>query len=171
MDLLRFLARLVIVPVKLVLAALGVTFRTGRRVGAVPARLTGRTVRLVGVRGWVFFLLGLAVGLAFAPGPGRELRARLAKLLSAPALGDGELAAKVTYELAHAPRTWHLPQPSVTVHDGTVTLSGEVADHDARAELGRVASAIPGVGAVVNHLTVPAAPGDEAASGAEPAAD
>lgn len=170
MSVLRSLTRLLVVPVKLVLATLGVTFRTGRRIGAVPARLTGRTVRLVGVRGWLFFLAGLAVGLLFAPGPGRELRARLQRLLAPPAPADGELAAKVAYELAHAPRTWHLPQPAVRVEGGTVTLSGEVTDDATRSELGRVAGAIPGVGAVVNHLTVPPAPEARPADD-EPAAD
>ena len=58
------------------------------------------------------------------------------------------------FELEHAPRTWHLAQPTVTVVSGRVILSGAVAQAAARDELGRVAAAVPGVGAVDNLLEV-----------------
>jgi osmotically-inducible protein OsmY len=64
------------------------------------------------------------------------------------------LADKVAFELAHAPRTWHLTQPEITVRAGEVVLEGVVSDDDARDELGRVASAIPGVDRVDNRLEV-----------------
>lgn len=162
MKLLRTLSRVVVVPVKLVLATVGATFRTGLRLGRAPARLTGRGFRLVGPRGWFFFVVGVAVGLLVAPGPGRDLRRKVVALFAPPTAAGGDLRAKVAFELAHAPRTWHLPQPAVSVAGSTVTLTGTVGDEAARAELGRVAGAIPGVAGVVNQLSVPVA---------EPAAD
>jgi osmotically-inducible protein OsmY len=60
----------------------------------------------------------------------------------------------VSFELAHAPRTWHLDQPDVAVAGGRVTLRGSVPGDDAREELARVAGAVPGVAGVDNLVTV-----------------
>lgn len=152
--LLKLVVRLVVLPVKLALAALGLTARTGFRVGRLPVRATRRSVRLVGFKGIVFLAAGLAIGLLLAPESGKAMRARLAALLGQATTSDGDLAEKVSFELAHAPRTWHLDQPDVSVAGGRVTLRGAVPGDDAREELARVASAVPGVAGVDNLVTV-----------------
>ena len=87
------------------------------------------------------------------PGPGRELRERLRALWARRAApSDAELAERVVFELEHAPRTWHLAQPTVTVVSGRAILSGTVSQATERDELGRVAAAVPGVAAVDNLL-------------------
>lgn len=164
MFVLRAVARLIVLPVKLTVALIGVAFRLGLWLGRLPVRVTagvGRTTgRLLGVRGLVGLVLGAIVVALLTPLAGRELRDRVRKLLAGPGVDDNELQARVSFELAHAPRTWHLPQPTVSVHDGRVRLSGEVADDDARAELVRVAAAIPGVVGVDDALAPAVAPAD-----------
>jgi hypothetical protein len=149
-----FLFRLIWFPFKLALAAVGTFFRVGFRLGAIPARVGGRAAKLVSIRGWVFLIVGVAVGLLLAPVPGRELRVKLQALLGGGTESGSSLADKVAFELAHAPRTWHLTQPQVTASAGEVVLEGVVADDDARDELGRVAAAIPGVAGVDNRLEI-----------------
>jgi hypothetical protein len=152
---LRFLGRLLVLPFRLVWRTLGFSFGLGRAVGALPVRVTGRLSRLLGVRTVIGLLVGALIGLLFAPGPGRELRRRLQALAaSRRPTSDADLAERVTFELEHAPRTWHLPQPSVTVADGRVVLSGTVSGEAARLELGRVVEAVPGVAAVENLVVV-----------------
>jgi BON domain len=154
----KLLGRLTFLPVKLVLAAIEAAFRAGRLAGAIPLRAGRRTSRLLGARGTFGLVLGLAVGLAFAPWPGRELRARVRQILARlrqllagqSGVNDDDLMARVSFELEHAPRTWHLPQPSVTVDQGRVTLRGGATEPSARDELGRVAGGVPGVNAVEN---------------------
>ena len=157
-----FLFRLIWFPFKLVLATIGTVFRIGFRIGAIPARVGGKAAKLVSVRGWLFLVVGVAVGLLLAPVTGRELRVKLQGMLGGGADTGSSLADKVAFELAHAPRTWHLTQPSITVESGTVVLEGVVSDDDARDELGRVAAAIPGVAAVDNRLALA---GEVAAAG------
>jgi hypothetical protein len=136
--------RLVFFPVKLGTAATKVAAKTGYRTG-----------RLLGYRRLFVFGLGIAVGLMIAPGPGRELRAKLQALLSgAPSPSDPELGDLVRFELSHSPRTWHLPQPDINVQAGRVVLSGAVPHATARADLERTVTAVPGVMAVENLLTV-----------------
>ena len=150
----RFLVRLVLLPVRVVLAAVAVGFRLGQLVTGIPLRISARMGRLLGLRAIVALAVGLAVGLLFAPGPGRELRDRLRALAASRRLGGDEgLAERVAFELQHAPRTWHLPQPEVSVTAGEVTLSGQVDQESARDELGRVAGAVPGVVRVENLIT------------------
>jgi len=148
-----FLIRLFLLPFRLAFAAVGTFFRIGFRLGSIPARLGGRAAKLVSFRGWLFLVVGVAVGLLLAPVPGRELRLKLQALLGGTDSGTS-LADKVAFELAHAPRTWHLTQPEISVQSGTVVLEGVVADDDARDELGRVAAAIPGVAGVDNRLAI-----------------
>ena len=157
----NLLGRLIFLPVKLTGAAVESSFRAGRLVGALPVRLTRRTSRLLGARGTFGLFLGLLLGLAFAPGPGREFRARVRKLIAevqrlvtSPGDTDADLAARVSFELEHAPRTWHLPQPSITADQGRVTLRGHATESAARDELARVAGAVPGVGTVENLVVV-----------------
>ena len=148
------LIRLLLFPIKLALRLLGVTLKVGYVSGKVPVKVSSRTVRLIGFRGWLFLAAGIGIGLLLAPEPGRDLRIKLQKLLEGGGTSDAELAEKVTFELAHAPRTWHLDQPDVSVVSGRVTLRGTVPGDDARDELARVAGAIPGVSGVENHVTV-----------------
>jgi hypothetical protein len=151
-----FLVRLFLLPFKLVLGLVGAVFRIGFRLGSIPARISGLAVRLVGFRGWLFLLVGVAAGLLLAPFTGRELRLKLQAMIGGGTDSGTTLADKVAFELAHAPRTWHLTQPEITVRAGEVVLEGVVSDDDARDELGRVASAIPGVDRVDNRLEVAA---------------
>jgi hypothetical protein len=151
----RFLFRLIFLPFRVALAAVATAFRAGRVAGAVPFRVSGRMGRLLGFRGTLALVAGLALGLLFAPGPGRELREQIRALADRrKATSDADLAERVAFELEHAPRTWHLPQPAVTVVGGRVALSGIVDQEAAREELGRVAAAVPGVAAVENLMVL-----------------
>jgi hypothetical protein len=157
----RIAVRLVLLPFKLALALVGSSFRAGRRVGGLPVRAGFRATRLAGPRGVACFVLGVAVGLLFAPGPGRALRAKVRRRLQGGGpIDDAELAEQVAFELAHAPRTWHLAQPDVAVSAGRAQLRGTVPDEAARLELVRVASAMPGVAGVDDLLAVAAEPLD-----------
>lgn len=137
---------------------LGLGFRTG----AGSAKLTHRTVRLLGYRRLVVFGAGVGVGLLVAPGPGAELRARLREVADSlrgtgGSPGGDDLPARVRDELSSSPRTWHLPQPSVSqVSDGQIVLAGDVPDATASADLERVAAGVRGVVSVENRLVVPA---------------
>lgn len=137
------LIRLLLLPVTLVL---------------LVVRLAYRTIRLLGVRRLVVFGAGVGAGLAAAPGPGAELRAKVRDRIegrSPPS--DGELAERVRAELSRSPRTWHLPQPAVEVVSGTAVLRGTVPHDDGRTDLERATAAVPGIVAVDNHLAVAAA--------------
>jgi hypothetical protein len=148
------LIRLLLFPIKLVLRLLGFTLKVGYVSGRVPVRMSARSVRLVGFRGVLFLVIGVALGLLLAPEPGRDLRVKLQKLLEGGGTSDADLTEKVAFELAHAPRTWHLDQPDVSVIAGRVTLRGSVPADDARDELARVAATVPGVAGVDNLVTV-----------------
>ncbi len=129
---------------------------TGYKVGALSARTTRRTVRFVGYRRVSLLLVGIAIGLLVAPVPGAELRARLRRTLSQ--LGPAsplELGDRIREELAASPRTWHLPQPGISVTEGIVTLSGDVPHATAAADLERTVREVKGVVDVDNNLTVP----------------
>ena len=113
-----------------------------------------RIIRFVGVGRILAFGAGVGVGMAVAPASGKELRAAVLGAQQSVAATGGDLAATVRYELANSPRTWHLPQPTISVLEGRVTLRGEVPHDDARADLVRTAGAVVGVRAVVDELTV-----------------
>lgn len=119
-------------------------------------RLTTRTIRFVGPTRLLALGAGIGIGLAVAPTSGRELRARIVAQQQVVAATGGDLASVVTYELANSPRTWHLPQPTVTVVADRVTLTGSVPHDDARQHLVRTAGAVVGVRAVVDDLRVAA---------------
>jgi hypothetical protein len=150
------LIRLLLFPIKLALRLLGFTLKVGYVSGRVPVRMSARSVRLVGFRGLLFLIVGIGIGLLLAPEPGRDLRLKLQKLLEGGGATDSDLTEKVAFELAHAPRTWHLDQPDVSVVSGRVTLRGSVPGDDAREELARVAATVPGVAGVDNLVTVSA---------------
>jgi hypothetical protein len=136
--------RLVFFPLKVGTTATKVAAKTGYRTG-----------RLLGYRRLFVFGLGIFVGLMIAPGPGRELRAKLQALVGGgQPPSDPELGDLVRFELSHSPRTWHLPQPEIDVQDGRVVLSGAVPHATARSDLERTVTGVPGVMAVENLLTV-----------------
>lgn len=154
-GLFRLIVKLALLPFKLVLATLGVTFKTGYRVGTAPVRVGWKATRAAGVSGVLCFVLGLAIGLLFAPERGRYLREKLMRAIrGGGATSDDELAEKVTFELGHAPKTWHLPQPEVSVVGGNVQLRGTVPHDTARDELVRVATSVAGVTSVDDLLQV-----------------
>ena len=112
------------------------------------------TVRFVGLSRIAAFGGGVAVGMAVAPVPGKELRANLAQTQQAVAATGGDLAAVVRYELSSSPRTWHLPQPAVRAEGDRIVLTGSVPHDDARLALVRTAGAVVGVRAVDDRLVV-----------------
>ena len=127
----------------------------GFKVGSGSAKLTHRTVRFVGYRRIAVLGVGVGIGLLLAPAPGAELRQKLRQALEG--LGGGppaDLADKVREELASSPRTWHLPQPAVTIDTGRVTLTGDVPHATAAADLERAVRAVKGVVDVDNRLTI-----------------
>jgi hypothetical protein len=134
---------LVTLPVRLVLGTAKVSAKAGFRAG-----------RLVGYRRLVVFGAGVATGLLLAPVTGRELRGAIRRRIEARGITDVELAERVRFELSHHPRTWHLPQPTVSVTDRRVSLHGSVPDDAARAEIVRVVGALAGVAAVDDRLEV-----------------
>ena len=139
-----FVVRLVFFPIKVGTTATKVAAKTGYRTG-----------RLLGYRRLFLVAVGVFIGLMIAPGPGRELRAKLQALLSGSTPpSDPELSDLVRFELSHSPRTWHLPQPEIVVQGGRVVLSGAVPHATARADLERTVTGVPGVMAVENLLTV-----------------
>jgi hypothetical protein len=121
--------------------------RLGLRVGY-------RTGRALGYRRVFVFGVGVGVGLLIAPMTGRELRARLQVLLEERRAGGAGLAERISYELSHSPRTWHLPQPEVEVVGGTAILRGEVPHEVGRKDLERTAAAVAGVVDVDNQVGV-----------------
>jgi hypothetical protein len=116
--------------------------------------LVWRTLRFVGLDRIAAFGAGAAVGAALAPKPATQLREGVAQREEERAVRGGDLGAAVRHELATSPRTWHLPQPGVTVHGDRVTLTGTVPHEEARHQLVRTAGAIAGVRAVDDHLSV-----------------
>jgi hypothetical protein len=142
-------------PIRFVAGLVFGAFRFGWWSARVPVRITARTTRVLGFKALVLFGAGLVIGVLFAPYKGSALREQLRRRLasSSPA-ADPDLATKVGFELAHAPRTWHLPQPEVAVLSGRVQLIGEVPHTRGREELERVAAAVPGVVAVENNLVI-----------------
>jgi hypothetical protein len=137
------LVRLIFLPAKVGVGTTKLGVKAGYRAG-----------RLVGYRRLFVFGAGVAVGLLVAPMAGRELRARIQKLIEEQRGGVGDLAERVRYELSHSPRTWHLPQPDVEVVGGRAILRGEVPHEVGRTDLERTAAAVAGVIEVDNQVGV-----------------
>ncbi|HEX4901639.1 MAG TPA: BON domain-containing protein [Acidimicrobiales bacterium] len=131
--------KLITLPVRLVLLAL---------------RVVLGTVRVVGVDRIAAFGAGVAAGTAMAPRPGTQLRAGVAQREEQRAARGGDIGVAVRHELATSPRTWHLPQPGVTVQGDRVRLTGTVPHDQARLDLVRTAGSIAGVRAVDDDLVV-----------------
>lgn len=118
-----------------------------------------RTGRLLGYRRLVVFAAGVGVGLLVAPMTGREARARLQALIEGRRGAGTDLAERVRFELSHAPRTWHLPQPTVEVQGHTAILRGVVPHETGRLDLERTAASVAGIVEVDNHVAVSASSG------------
>jgi hypothetical protein len=131
--------KLLTLPIRLVLLALRALLGTVRFIG--PSRIAA-------------FGAGVAAGTALAPRPATQLQAGAAQREEQRAARGGDIGVAVRHELATSPRTWHLPQPGVTVHGDRVTLTGTVPHDEARLALLRTAGAIAGVRAVDDQLTV-----------------
>lgn len=121
-------------------------------------RISFKTVRFVGVSRILSFGAGVAAGMAMHPSTGTELRDRVGSRHRRVSAGAGDLAETVRYELAHSPRTWHLPQPEVGLEGSRVTLTGTVPHATGRADLVRTAGSVVGVTAVDNRLTIAEGP-------------
>lgn len=117
-------------------------------------KLVLRTIGFIGLSRIAAFGAGVGVGVAMAPKPAAQLRNAVAAQEEAKAARGGDIGATVRHELATSPRTWHLPQPGVTVHGDRVTLTGAVPHDDARLTLIRTAGSVTGVRAVDDHLTI-----------------
>jgi hypothetical protein len=127
----------------------------GFKVGTGSAKLTTRTVRLLGFRRLLVFGIGVGVGLLIAPVPGEQMRRKLQEAIDGLAgRPPADLADRVRDELSSSPRTWHLPQPTIGVADGRVTLTGDVPHATASADLERAVRAITGVVDVDNRLRI-----------------
>jgi len=127
----------------------------GFRLGGLTAKVGHRSVRFIGYRRIFLILVGVGIGLLLAPVPGEQLRARLREALQG--LGGSSplvLGDKVREELASSPRTWHLPQPGISVDGARVTLSGDVPHATAAADLERTVASVKGVDEVVNELRI-----------------
>lgn len=152
---LRLGVRTLTLPLRVAAGATAVTFRTGLRIGRLPVRATAVGARRLGAVGVLALVVGVGIGMLFAPTSGAQLRARLRTLVGGTgAMPDGEVRVAVQQELSTAPRTWHLPQPEVAVHGGVVTLRGTVPHDTARLEVEAAAAGVRGVQGVVNDLVV-----------------
>jgi len=143
--------KLLTLPVRLVLLVLRVAFGT---------------VRFVGLDRIAAFGAGVAAGMAMAPKPAAQLQAGVAQREEQRAARGGDVGVAVRHELATSPRTWHLPQPGVTVHGDRVRLTGTVPHEQARLDLVRTAGSVGGVRAVDDDLTVEVGP-DAGSGGAD----
>jgi len=152
---LRVGVRSLLLPLRVLRGVTALAFRSGVQVGRLPVRATAFGVRRLGVVGVLALLAGVAIGLLVAPVSGAQLRARLRTLVGGEvSVPDPEVRLAVEQELSAAPRTWHLPQPEVSVHGGVVTLRGEVPHDTARREIEAAAAGVRGVQGVVNDLVV-----------------
>ncbi|GIU83929.1 MAG: hypothetical protein KatS3mg008_0704 [Acidimicrobiales bacterium] len=148
------LIRVILFPFKLVLSLAGLSLKVGYKAGRAPFVVSARAGRLMGLKGFFFMALGAVVGF-FVGSQTSGRGSGIGRLVRRDeALSDEDLAEKVKFELSHAPRTWHLPQPEVRVVSGRVELSGSVPDEGAREEMAKVAASVPGVLAVENRLSV-----------------
>jgi len=139
------LIRLALLPLRLVVGTSRVALKTGYRTG-----------RILGYRRMVVFGTGMAVGLLVAPTTGAKLRSRLRGSVQTRLgrVSDFDLVEQVRHQLGHAPRTWHLPQPTVEALDGMIVLRGSVPNEEARGALERGAAGIRGVVGVDNRIKV-----------------
>jgi hypothetical protein len=146
--------RLIALPLRLTWTALVVALRANWWAVKAPFRSAGAVARAIGPTALLAGLVGIAVGLLFAPMRGADLRRKLVGMIGDVVPADDEVTDAVIRELANAPHTWHLPQPEVRVVAGTVVLSGDAPHAEGAAALERAASSVPGVSDVDARLTV-----------------
>jgi|EndMetStandDraft_8_1072994.scaffolds.fasta_scaffold37416_3 hypothetical protein len=79
----RLLFRLVLLPIKIVLATAGFTFRTGFKAGTLPIKGGYRTGRFLGLKALVLFAAGIALGVVIGRRLG-EAGAELAETYGGP---------------------------------------------------------------------------------------
>jgi BON domain len=120
-------------------------------------KLVLRTIGFIGISRIAAFGAGVGVGVSMAPKPADQLRSGVAAKEEAKAARGGDIGSAVRHELATSPRTWHLPQPGVTVQGDRVVLTGSVPHDEARLALLRTAGSVTGVRAVDDHLTIDSA--------------
>jgi osmotically-inducible protein OsmY len=147
-------AKLVLLPIRMLWVGFTAGLKAGWWSAKLPVRASATATRTLGLKAVLLFVAGVAIGVLFAPVRGADLRAKLLRRAQGGGLTDEELAERVGFELAHAPRTWHLPQPEVAVLQGRVELRGSVPHDRGRDELERVAASVQGVASVVNELVV-----------------
>ncbi|MFP5320480.1 MAG: hypothetical protein ACLGIC_01390 [Acidimicrobiia bacterium] len=135
--------KLLTLPIRIVLGVLKLVFGT---------------IRFIGLDRIAAFGAGAAAGAVLVPKPPAAQRPGVAERQEATAARAGDLGAAVRHELATSPRTWHLPQPGVTVQGDRIRLAGSVSHEQARLDLVRTAGAIAGVRAVDDDLVVEADP-------------
>jgi len=128
------------------------------RVALRVLKLAFGTIRLIGIDRIAAFGAGVAAGnLLDLPTP-RATPPGTAERQEQQAARAGDLGAAVRHELATSPRTWHLPQPGVTVQGDRIRLAGTVPHEQARLDLVRTAGSIAGVRAVDDDLVVEGEP-------------
>lgn len=143
----RLLAVAVILPIKASLGLLKFSVKT--------SFITTRAATRSSI---ISFAAGLGLGWFLTSTPtGRQLVGQVRDLVSGTPAGpvdDDQVAAQVRTALAAGTRTWHLPQPEVSVLGGVVTLTGEVPHETARTDLEAGARTVRGVVGVNNQVTV-----------------
>src|SRR5689334_7116984 len=96
-----FLVRLVFLPV-----------RVGTKATKVAAKTGYRTGRMLGYKRLFVFGAGVAVGVLFAPGPGRELREKLKALVEGATPSYPAYAEQPHYETTTSLSAVERPQPA-----------------------------------------------------------
>ena len=148
------LGRLLILPFKLLAAAVGDGLGSGRRSGA--GRLGRRIARCWGPRAPSPCCSASALGLAFAPRARPRAAGAAAGAARPPDRPQRRRAGRAgdasSSSTPRAPGT--CPQPSVTVVQGRVDPQRRRAQRGRATTLARVAGAVPGVAAVDNLVVV-----------------
>ena len=148
---------LLLLPFRLAVALVAIPTRLSARLLRFSLVTTFRTTRAAVRSSIVSFLLGVGLGWFITTPTGRQAVAYVRQALgqgTAVPVDDESLAGRVRTTLAGSSRTWHLPQPDVTVAAQVVTLTGEVPHEQGRADLVATVRVIEGVASVVDQLSV-----------------
>jgi hypothetical protein len=154
--------RTLFIPLRLTVGVGRISARTGFAAGRLTARTGYRAGRRLGFGRMTVFAAGAGVALLLAPTSGAELRERIRRALDqrrfAGGLSDAEVADLVREALSQSPRTWHLPQPSIDVVEGTAILTGDAPHLSGKADIEDAVAAVPGVVGVDSRLVVAGLP-------------
>ena len=155
MGAIRFLITL---PFRLVAVAIILPIKAAHGLFKLSVKTTFLTSRVAMRSSLISFAAGIGVGWFLATTPtGRQLVDQVRDLAGGAPKGpidDDQLAAQVRTELASSTRTWHLPQPGVTVAGGVVTLTGSVPHTTGRSDLHAAAASVRGVVSVDDQIQV-----------------